>query len=175
MKENLSPQRWKLRCDSFATEHANEQWIHHGREDHKWLVANITWQFAKSLHQNSANGNCPWLGEACNSNKYIFNIQNGQSVFLASLPSLALCFQPHSRPFVWLLRVLEYAKIRTVLQSNTTSTPGFELGQHRRWETGDLTSPRHSALVIIRPRNKQMNCNQEKGDVKCFSSQDLWK
>ena len=25
------------------------------------------------------------------------------SVFLASLPSLALCFQPRSRPFVWLL------------------------------------------------------------------------
>ena len=40
-------------------------------------------------------------------------------VFLASLPSLALCFQPRSRPFVWLPRVLEYAKIRTVLQSNS--------------------------------------------------------
>ena len=25
------------------------------------------------------------------------------TVFLASLPSLALCFQPHSRPYVWLL------------------------------------------------------------------------
>ena len=24
-KENLSPQRWKVRCDSFATEHANGQ------------------------------------------------------------------------------------------------------------------------------------------------------
>ena len=44
-------------------------------------------------------------------------MQNGQSVFLASLPSLALCFQPHSRPFVDCSRVLEYAKIRTVLQS----------------------------------------------------------
>ena len=30
-------------------------------------------------------------------------MQNGQPVFLASLPSLALCFQPRSRPFVWLL------------------------------------------------------------------------
>ena len=30
-------------------------------------------------------------------------MQNGHSVFLASLPSLALCLQPRSRPFVWLL------------------------------------------------------------------------
>ena len=30
-------------------------------------------------------------------------MQNGQPVFLASLPSLALCFQPRSIPFVWLL------------------------------------------------------------------------
>ena len=30
-------------------------------------------------------------------------MQNGQSVFLASLPSLAPCFQPRSTPFVWLL------------------------------------------------------------------------
>ena len=29
--------------------------------------------------------------------------KNRQSVFLVSLPSLALCFQPRSRPFVWLL------------------------------------------------------------------------
>ena len=42
-----------------------------------------------------------------------------RGVFLASLPSLTLCFQPRSRPFVWLCsRVLEYAKIRTVLHSN---------------------------------------------------------
>ena len=40
-------------------------------------------------------------------------------VFLASLPSLALCFQPRPRPFVWLPLVLEYEKIRTVLQSNS--------------------------------------------------------
>ena len=35
-------------------------------------------------------------------------------------PGLALCFQLRSRPFVWLLArcVLEYAKIRTVLQSS---------------------------------------------------------
>ena len=33
-------------------------------------------------------------------------------------PSLALCSQPRSRPFVWLLALLEHAKIRTVLQSN---------------------------------------------------------
>ena len=39
-------------------------------------------------------------------------MQNGQSVFLASLPSLALCFQPHSRPFVWLLA-------RTWIRKNT--------------------------------------------------------
>ena len=37
-----------------------------------------------------------------------------------SLSGLALCFQLRSRPFVWLLArcVLEYAKIRTVLQSS---------------------------------------------------------
>ena len=45
--------------------------IHQGREHHKWLVANITWQFTKSLHQNLANGDCPWLEEAVNSNEYI--------------------------------------------------------------------------------------------------------
>ena len=33
-------------------------------------------------------------------------------VFLPSLPSLALCFQPHSRPFVWLLA-------RTWIRKNT--------------------------------------------------------
>ena len=43
--------------------------------------------------------------------------------FLASLPSLALCFQPRSRPFVWLLvrtwlNTQKSAKIRTVLQSS---------------------------------------------------------
>ena len=32
-------------------------------------------------------------------------MQKGQSVFLASLPSLALCFQPHSRPFCLTARV----------------------------------------------------------------------
>ena len=55
-----------------------------------------------------------------------------EAYFFASLPSFALCFQPRSRPFVWLLartfffflywiclsRVLEYAKIRAVSQSN---------------------------------------------------------
>ena len=41
----------------------------------------------------------------------------------ASLPSLTLCFQPRSRPFVWLPRVLEYTKIRTVLQSILKNTP----------------------------------------------------
>ena len=44
--------------------------------------------------------------------------KNWQSVFLASLPSLALCFQPRSRPFVWLLARTWIRKIRTVLQSN---------------------------------------------------------
>ena len=42
-------------------------------------------------------------------------------------------------------------------------TLGFDFGPHCcRWEAGDLT-PRHSALVIIRPRNIQMNGNEEKG------------
>ena len=36
-----------------------------------------------------------------------------------SLPSLVFRCQPRSRPFVWLLRVFEYAKIRTVLQSTS--------------------------------------------------------
>ena len=45
-----------------------------------------------------------------------------KSLKRASL-TLALCFQPRSRPFVWLLRVLEYAKIRTVLQSILKHTP----------------------------------------------------
>ena len=35
-----------------------------------------------------------------------------KTVFLASLPSLALCFQPRSRPFVWLLA-------RTWIRKNT--------------------------------------------------------
>ena len=29
-----------------------------------------TWQLVDSLHWNLANGNCPWLGEAGNSNEY---------------------------------------------------------------------------------------------------------
>ena len=41
------------------------------------------------------------------------HLREKKTVFLASLPSLALCFQPRSRLFVG----LEYAKIRTVLQS----------------------------------------------------------
>ena len=48
------------------------------------------------MHRNLANGNCPWLGEAGNSNEY--NVCKTDSpYFLASLPSLALCFQlvPH--------------------------------------------------------------------------------
>ena len=41
------------------------------------------------------------------------------NIFLVTLPSLALCFQPHSRPSASLFgRLLEYAKIRTVLQSS---------------------------------------------------------
>ena len=76
--------------------------IHYGREQRKCLVENITWQLGDNLHRNLANGNRPWLGR----------MQNGQSVFLASLPSLALCFQPHSRPFVWLLA-------RTWIRKNT--------------------------------------------------------
>ena len=37
-------------------------------------------------------------------------------VFLASLPSLPIRFQPRSRPFVDGSHVLEYAKIQTLLQ-----------------------------------------------------------
>ena len=85
--------------------------IHHGREHRKWLVENITWQLGDSLHRNLANGNCRWLGEEGNSNEY--NVCKGDSpYFLASLPSLALCFQPRSTPFVWLLA-------RTWISKNT--------------------------------------------------------
>ena len=90
--------------------------IHFGREYPEWLVENITWQLGDSLHRNLANGNCPWLGEAGNSNEY--NVCKTDSpYFLASLPSLALCFQPRSTPFVWLLARTWIRKIRTVLQS----------------------------------------------------------
>ena len=43
-----------------------KNWTRQGRE---WLVGDI-WQLANSFHQNLANGNCPWLEEAGNSNKY---------------------------------------------------------------------------------------------------------
>ena len=85
--------------------------IHLGREYREWLVENITWQLGDSLHRNLANGNCRWLGEEGNSNEY--NVCKGDSpYFLASLPSLALCFQPRSTPFVWLLA-------RTWISKNT--------------------------------------------------------
>ena len=44
--------------------------IHHGMEQREWHVENITWQLGDSFHRNLANGNCPWLGEAGNSNEY---------------------------------------------------------------------------------------------------------
>ena len=44
--------------------------IHHGTEYLEWLVENITWQLGDSLHGHLANGNCPWLEEAVNSNEY---------------------------------------------------------------------------------------------------------
>ena len=40
----------------------------------------------------------------------------------ASLPSLALCFQPRSKPFTWLLSRTWISKIRTVLQSSFLAT-----------------------------------------------------
>ena len=43
--------------------------ITHDTEYCEWFVENITWQLVDSLHRNLANGNCPWLGEAGNSNK----------------------------------------------------------------------------------------------------------
>ena len=86
------------------------------RENQKWLAGNITLQLVNSLHQNLVNGNCPWLEKAGNSNEY--NVCRTDSpVFLASLPSLTLRFQ--------LLFdcscLLEYAKLRTVLQSTNGS------------------------------------------------------
>ena len=88
--------------------------IHHGREYREWLVKNITWQLGDSLHRNLANGNCPWLGEAGNSN--VYNVCKTDSpyfyrLFLVSLSVFSLV------PDLLFdcSRVLEYAKIRTVL------------------------------------------------------------
>ena len=50
-----------------------------------------------------------------------------KSVFLASLPSLALCFQPRFLLFDC-SSVLEYAKIRTVLQSIKKATKYYVFG-----------------------------------------------
>ena len=72
-----------------------------------------------------------FLGVDCKIVGFFLKISEeiAESLTRASPPSLALCFQPRSRPFVLLLaidrsidriyrsRVLEYAKIRTVLQS----------------------------------------------------------
>ena len=54
------------------------------------------------------------IGKACRK-----SLTRAKRASLTRSPGLALCFQPRSRPFVWLLArcVLEYAKIRTVLQS----------------------------------------------------------
>ena len=67
-----------------------KNWTRQGR---KWLVGN-TWQLANSFHQNLANGNCPWLGEASNSNKYNVRKTDGPYFWPFS--------QSRSRPFVWL-------------------------------------------------------------------------
>ena len=91
---------------SFYSESFRNQFITRGTKYREWLVENITWQLVDSLHRNLANGNCPWLGEASNSN------ENNVCKILASIPSLALCFQPRSRPFVWLLA-------RTRIRKNT--------------------------------------------------------
>ena len=69
------------------------------------LVEKITCQLVDSLHLNLANRNCPRLKEAGNSNE-----NNLWKIF--SVPSLALRFQPRSRPFVWLLA-------RTWIRKNT--------------------------------------------------------
>ena len=54
---------------SFYSESFRNLFITRGTEYREWLVENITWQLVYSLHRNLANGNCPWLGEAGNSNE----------------------------------------------------------------------------------------------------------
>ena len=77
-----------------------------------------------------------------------------RNVFLASLPSLALCFQPRSRPSFWLLERNKYAKIRTVLQSkkglkNVVGIPPNlnERGRFLQSANCILVYPRASVLV----------------------------
>ena len=71
-----------------------------------------------SLYQNLANGNCPWLWEAgSNSNEY--NACKTESPFFQCLSSVSpSVFRLASDLFFDCSRVLEYAKIRTVLPSN---------------------------------------------------------
>ena len=60
-----------------------------------------------------------------------------KNVFLASLPNLALCFQPCPDLLFDCSRVLEYAKIRTVLQS--------------RWHLKGLRIPHSRFLKFYKP------------------------
>ena len=55
---------------SFYSESFRNLFITRGTEYREWLFENITWQLVDSLRRNLANGNCPWLGEAGNSNEY---------------------------------------------------------------------------------------------------------
>ena len=54
---------------SLYTQNFRNLMITHGTEYREWLVENITWQLLDRLHRNLANGNCPWLGKAGNSNE----------------------------------------------------------------------------------------------------------
>ena len=79
-------------------------------------------------------------------------MQNGQSVFLASLTSLALCFQPHSDLLFDCSGVLEYAKIQTVLQSKVY--PKWHLlkilSSSQKGDPWYLYDKLHSEIVTLR-------------------------
>ena len=75
----------------------------------------------------------------------------GVWVFLASLPSLALCFQPpSSRPFVWLLARTWISKIRTVLQSRTEQTT--------IWARGSIVKMSQIKIIHIFSLFKRVPC-----------------
>ena len=101
-------------CPSFYSESFRNVFITDGTENREWLVKNITWQLVDSLRRNLANGNCPWLGEAGNSN--VYNVCKTDSPYFYRLFPVSLSvFNLVPDLLFDCSRVLEYAKIRTVL------------------------------------------------------------
>ena len=85
----------------FYSESFRNLFITRGTEYREWLVENITGQLVDSLHRNLANGNCPWLGEASNSNENnvckIFSVYpQSRSLFSASFQTFRLTARAYS-------------------------------------------------------------------------------